>query len=380
MCRRRGLSLAELMISAVMVVVLTAASASLYLYATKRVAAQGAESAVQMQANMLATEIMKMVGQAKSCKIVTSGPNTALVCQMPATGTDEDFDGVLDHFVPDGSSGGKEIFNTGVHVWFYMSDNTGTWGVSGTRIWRAVVNGSGSPGPGDKDVNWTRYYGGDLKWKLIDSVTFTVDPVAQVTSFTIEASSLNRADRSATTDANAPGSRFKATWTAFWQNFRNMIVNGGFEYPDVSGSGWGYFAGDGLTGGWVKTSTGPVEIQYGGFGANSFSGKQHLELDADVPGSIKQTIITEPGMSYALSFYYTPRPGCNSNRIRVKWNGATIDILDGSGSGLPASAAWTLKSYVVASGGTTSELEFIDESTSGDKTGGLLDNVVMMPN
>jgi hypothetical protein len=299
---------------------------------------------------------------------------------MPRTGTDEDQDGVLDHFTPDGSVGGKEIYNTGKYVWFYMSDSSGTWGVPGTKVWRAVVSSNSSPAPGDRDVNWTRYYGGADRWNLIDNLTFTNDSVTQTSTVTIEASSLNRAERSATTDATAPGSRFTATWTLFWQNYRNMIVNGGFEYPDVSGSGWGYFSGDGLDGGWVKTSSGPVEIQYGGFGASSFSGKQHLELDADVPGSLKQTVQTEAGQLYTLSFYYTPRPGVTSNRIRVKWNGATLDILDGSGSGLPSSAAWTLKTYDVTATGSTTDLEFIDESYSGDKTGGLIDNVVMMPN
>lgn len=380
MSRSRGVTLVELMVGVVMVVILTAATASLYLFTTKRVAAQGAESAVQIQANQLATEINKMVSQAKNCRIVTSGTCTALVCEMPASGTDEDYDGLLDHFVPDGSSGGKEIYNTGKYVWFYMSDSTGAWGTDGNKIWRAIMSTNSAPGLGDRDVAWTKYYGGNPKWTLIDDVTFTFDPLKQTTTFTISASSLNRNERSQTTDVNSPGTTFTTSWTTFWQNYRNMIVNGSFEYPDVSGSGWGYFSSDGLAGGWVKTSTGPVEIQFGGFGAASFTGKQHLELDADVPGSIKQSIPTVAGQSYALSFYYTPRPGCTSNRIRVKWNGATLDILDGNGTGLPSSAAWTLKSYSVTASGSTTDLEFIDESSSGDKNGGLLDNVVMMPN
>lgn len=373
------MTLVELMVGVVMVVVLTFATAALYLFSTKRVAAQGADSAVQMQVAQLASEINKMVSQAKTCQTVTKNSSVALVCEMPATGTDQDYDGVKDHFTPDGSAGGKEVFNTGFYVWFYMSDNTGAWGNSGNKIWRAVVNSNAAPGPSNIDQKWGQYYGNGTRWNLIDSLTFTSDPLAQTTTYTISASSLARAERSALTDPNTPGSSLTASWTVFWQNYRNMIVNGSFEYPSVSGNGWGYFMNDGLTGGWVATSSGPVEIQYGGFGAGSLAGSQHLELDADVPGSIKQTMTTVPGKTYWLSFYYTPRPGCGSNRIEVKWNGSSIAILDGDGRGLPATAAWTQKTYTLTATTSSTDLEFIDESTVGDKEGGLIDDVVMMP-
>jgi competence protein ComGC len=379
MSLKRGVTLIELMVGVVMVVVLTFATADLFLFSTKRVSAQGADSAVQMQVSQLASEILKMTSQAKNCQLAFKNGNTALVCEMPATGTDQDFDGVLDHFTPDGSVGGKEIFNTGFYVWFYMSDSSGAWGTTGNQIWRAVVYSNNPPGPADVDQKWETYYGGAMKWILIDNVTFTVDPVTQTDTFTISASSLARSDRSAANDPNSPSSHFTGTWTSFWQNFRNLVVNGSFEYPSVSGNGWGYFMGDGLTGGWVASSSGPVEIQYGGFGATSPFGNQHLELDADVPGSIKQTLTTVAGKTYWLSFYYTPRPGCSNNKIEVKWNGNSVTILNGDGSGLPMSAAWTQKTYTLTATGSSTDLEFIDESASGDKEGGLLDNVVVMP-
>src|SRR5579871_3024411 len=110
MSRRFAFTLIELMVSVVMIVVLTAATADLYLFSTKRVAAQAADSAVQMQISQLSREFNKMVSQAKYCQVVTQGSSTALVCVMPATGTDQDYDGVNDHFTPDGSVGGKEVF------------------------------------------------------------------------------------------------------------------------------------------------------------------------------------------------------------------------------------------------------------------------------
>src|SRR3954466_2307673 len=184
MSRRRAVTLVELMVGMVMVVVLTFATTSLYTYATKRVSAQSAESAVQMQTNQLAIELNKMVSQAKTCHIAVNGAATALVCEMPASGTDQDFDGVLDHFVPDGSVGGKEVYNTGFYVWFYMSDSSGVWGYSGSYMWRAIANTAASPGPANVDAGWSKYYGGTDKWRLIDNVTFTSDPITQMASFT----------------------------------------------------------------------------------------------------------------------------------------------------------------------------------------------------
>ncbi len=380
MHRRRGLTLVELTIGMIMVVALMGAITLLFAYSSKRIGAQGAEAGVQMQVNQLCDEFKKFISTAKSCSVASNGTNQALVCVMPATGTDQDYDGANEHFTPDASVGGREIYNTGFFVWFYMSDNTGLFiSTPGTKMTRAIVNNSATPIAANVDVAWQKYYGGNLKWTLIDSLTFTNDIVNQMSTVTINGSSLTRAERSQTTDINGPGTSFGLTQTIYWGNFRNMIVNGSFELPDVSGTGWGYMTNDGLPGGWSASSPTPVEVQFGGFGCQSFKGKQHLELDADVPGSVKQTISTTPGVTYLLTFYYTPRPGCASNDIQVKWNGAVLATLTGNGVGLPGSAAWTLKSYNVTATASTTDLEFIDQSSVGDKTGGLLDNVVMMP-
>lgn len=376
--RRRGTTLVELTLGMVMVVVLTFATTSLYSYSTRRVAAEGANSAVQIQANQCATEIAKMVAQAKVCSVVAKGNAQALVCEMPATGTDEDMDGILDHFVPDGSSRGKEVFNTGFYVWFYMSDDTGEWGHRGAKLWRAVVYSANPPLAGDVDQKWNTYYGSGYRWNLIDRVDFTCDPLKQLTNYTITASSLNRADRSLKSDPNGEGATLTLSWSVYWRNFRNLVVDGSFEVPDLAGAGSEQVTTDALPGGWESSSPGPYEVQSSGVGAPSYYGKQHLELDADTPGSIKQTLATEAGKRYALSFAYTPRPGCADNRIEVRWNGAVIASLDGKGV-LNPKGAWSLKTYSVTATGPTADLEFIDRSKAGDKMGGLIDNVVVIP-
>lgn len=376
--RRRGTTLVELTLGMVMVVVLTFATTSLYSYSTRRVAAEGADSGVQIQANQCATEIAKMVSQAKVCSVVTKGQARALVCEMPATGTDEDADGILDHFVPDGSSRGKEVFNTGFYVWFYMSNDSGEWGQPGTKLWRAVVYSANPPLAGDVDQKWNTYYGSGYRWNLIDRLDFTCDALKQLTNYTITASSLNRADRSLKTDPNGQGATLTLSWSVYWRNFRNLVVDGSFEVPDLAGAGSGQYTTDALPGGWESTSAGPFELQSNSVGAPSYYGKQHVELDADTPSSIKQTLGTVAGKRYALSFAYTPRPGCGDNRIEVRWNGAVIANLDGKGA-LTRKGGWTLERFSVTAQAASTDLEFIDRSKAGDKMGGLIDNVVVYP-
>jgi type II secretory pathway pseudopilin PulG len=379
MRRNFGATLVEMLVGMVMVVVLTIATLTLYSYTAQRVASAGGQSAVQMQVNLFAAEITKMVSQAKSCRIATNGSSTALVCEMPASGTDQDYDGALDHFTADGNVDGRDYFDTGNYVWFYTSDDSGVWGRSGTKVWRAIVPGSGNPAPSNVDANWGEYYGGPNRWNLIDNVTFTCDVVHQTTTFSVTASSLDRADRSLTTDPNSRGSSFSGTWTVFWKNYRNMLVNGSFERPDVTGTGWNFMMDDHLNNGWVATNGQPFAVVNSGNGCVAFQGGQFLQLDLDTPSAISQTVTTEPGKTYQISFYYSPYPGCSSNRIEVKWNGATVAILDADGGQVLPTGAWALKTYLVQATDTSADLEFIDESTSGDAKGGLIDTVVVMP-
>jgi type II secretory pathway pseudopilin PulG len=222
MSTRRGATIIEILVGLIMVVVLTFAATSLYGFSVNRVMADTSQTAVYAQASSLADELTDVISLSTNCVTVTSGTVTGLKCSYPDTGTDKDGDGVFDTVQPSSVSAlGTETFNVGKYIWFYMSDSTGTWGTVGTYMWRAKPTTSANPIAGDLDANWAKYYGGAGRWNLIDSVSFSVDATNHCTTFTINASSLNRAERSASAETSTSNnSKLSITRTVFWRSYR----------------------------------------------------------------------------------------------------------------------------------------------------------------
>lgn len=82
----------------------------------------------------------------------------------------------------------------------------------------------------------------------------------------------------------------------------NLVVNGSFEEPVISGP-WQLIADDSLVPGWEIVSGSVLEIQREIFA--SADGNQHIELDGEGDDSrtaIKQTITTVPGFSIGCCF------------------------------------------------------------------------------
>jgi len=150
----------------------------------------------------------------------------------------------------------------------------------------------------------------------------------------------------------------------------NLIVNGGFESPDIP---TGTFAVFGAISGWTTFSGSGIEIQDHVAGS-PFEGAQHVEMDSYDNSGMFQTFSTVPGASYTFSFEYSPRPGVgpDSNPIEVFWNSA-IDIVNGSGIG-NADTVWGLHSYTVTAAGPTTTVAFLALGAS-DGLGGYLDDV-----
>lgn len=223
MLHKRGTTIIEVLIGTVMVVALVLGTASLFGFVAQRVSADTAQSAVCTQANALADELTKFISQAKTCDLPVSGSITALRCQMPANGVDTDQDGLADSFSPTSYdyTTDTETFATGKYVWFYMSDTTGTWGSTGTTFWRASPPTSANPTSSDFNTNWAKYYGGNARWNFIDSVSFSIDVPNEKVTFTISASSLNRAERSASAEAGTSNNaKVSITRTVFWRSYR----------------------------------------------------------------------------------------------------------------------------------------------------------------
>lgn len=222
MSARRGASLIEVMLGIVMVTVLTLATTTLYGFCVQRVMAETTKSSVVTQVSQLADEISSVISNSKACTTVTVGSVTGLRCTIPDSGLDKNGDGVLDRIDPTSvDTSGNETFNTGEYVWFYMSDATGAFGTTGTLVWRAQCPTSANPGAGTYDTAWAKYYGGNPRWKYVDSISFSIDTVNHCTTFTINASMLNRNESSAASETSTSNnSKVTVTRTVFWRSYR----------------------------------------------------------------------------------------------------------------------------------------------------------------
>lgn len=105
----------------------------------------------------------------------------------------------------------------------------------------------------------------------------------------------------------------------------DLIVNGGFELPNIGGAPFTAPIGVGsaVIPGWQITS-GNVEIVSAAF-APPFQGNQWLDLHGLVAGTIQQTFATDPGVAYGLSFAYANNP--NS-----PFASARMDVLSSAGT------------------------------------------------
>lgn len=147
----------------------------------------------------------------------------------------------------------------------------------------------------------------------------------------------------------------------------NLLVNGGFEDPNIATGSFQIFQS---IAGWSKTFGSGIEIQDHVAG-NPFEGDQFVELDAHSNSGMAQTVATEIGALYDLSFYFSPRPNVSilSNGITILWEGVIIDSITAAGSG---QTVWNQHAYQVTATTTQSILEFQATGIS-DSLGGYLD-------
>ncbi|HEY8572918.1 Ig-like domain-containing protein, partial [Phenylobacterium sp.] len=139
----------------------------------------------------------------------------------------------------------------------------------------------------------------------------------------------------------------------------NLLTNGDFS---AGATGWSN-AGSG----------GAIEVLSAGtYGVTGMSGNV-LELDANTGGGaddVSQTVATQPGTAYLLSFDTAARSGvpASSNSFQVLFNGQVIATLS------PSSTAAQHYSFEVVSSGSTGKVEFREVGTN-DSLGGIIDNV-----
>ena len=167
----------------------------------------------------------------------------------------------------------------------------------------------------------------------------------------------------------------------------NLLINGGFEEPDLEGANWDFFSDDTDVPGWDLVTGNGIEIQ-GSVYQSADGSNQHFEFDGDgtdaenTGTTIAQTFTTTPGQRYQLSFFHSPRPDTDADDNTFEFDMNVVDASDnstnltdsiesGAGTG---SVNWQQETYEFIASGNTSTITF--EYTGDQNTfGGLLDEV-----
>jgi hypothetical protein len=150
----------------------------------------------------------------------------------------------------------------------------------------------------------------------------------------------------------------------------NLVVNGGFEEPDVATGSAGHLSS---IPGWSLAPGGcGFEVQDHALGL-PFEGTQHAELDSYCSTGIFQDLATEAGQSYTITYAFSPRPDHADNVLVVSWDGIVIATHTASGVGM-TNTSWTVYTQTVLATSPTSRLTFSDGGVS-DTHGTYLDAV-----
>lgn len=159
----------------------------------------------------------------------------------------------------------------------------------------------------------------------------------------------------------------------------NLITNGSFEDPPVTGRTWGFY--DAVTG-W--SSTEQIELQTNALFGPAADGNQYVELDSN-SGDGNQWLVqgfdTTAGQEYTFTFAYSPRPNVSNNDL---WAGVysgggwlTINALSASGVGL-SGTDWTYYSYSFVADDASATVGFMDRGPD-DGYGTFIDDVSVAP-
>ena len=148
----------------------------------------------------------------------------------------------------------------------------------------------------------------------------------------------------------------------------NLVVNGGFENPNVGTGNWAWYTSASVPG-WSGSN---VEIWDSYGGVIPVEGTQHAELNAH-PGSasgfsIYQDIATVAGGTYGVSFYYRAR---QSNQESFRFAFGPFDVL--IDDHVVGSWSHYMGSFIAA--GSTTTIRFTSVTTG--TVGNFLDDVVV---
>lgn len=185
----------------------------------------------------------------------------------------------------------------------------------------------------------------------------------------------------------------------------NIFVNGGFETPVVtSGDLWDVFPaaitgwtiawrGDVPTtyGSFTRPEPGNLELHAGVLGA-AHSGNQYAELDSDWNGHnpgpdgepsstvISQVIPTINGATYAVDYWFAPRPNtaAATNKVEARFNGVLLDTV-GPAAGGGGGPVWQHRGpFTVTATSTGSAVVSFTDLGTADSLGSFIDDVTVL--
>lgn len=153
------------------------------------------------------------------------------------------------------------------------------------------------------------------------------------------------------------------------------VVNASFEQPVISpGYTW---LPNGQMPGWSSTDPVGIEVWTNGFnGVAAPVGNQFVELNANISGTLSQSISSTPGQILQWSLLHRGRAGVDTMQLLIGASGSTLQPIRTISDG---TSAWGRYSgaYVVPAGQTTTYLAFraISTATGDLSVGNLMDDV-----
>jgi len=173
----------------------------------------------------------------------------------------------------------------------------------------------------------------------------------------------------------------------------NVVANGGFEKPIVSGwatsmqgtagLGWdvSWIGGSTSFDGYDRPEPASLELQRDVNGWSDYEGAQYAELDSDwgvangEPANVKisQNLATCEGGTYQVNYAWSPRPGVSRNEMKVSIAGDDKKTHSASGGG---NTSWHPELFSFVASGANTELAF-RETGAADSLGMFLDGVTV---
>lgn len=160
----------------------------------------------------------------------------------------------------------------------------------------------------------------------------------------------------------------------------NMLANGSFEAPVIADSNVVIVVGSAALSGWVVGGSSGIDLV--GSLWQPADGAQSVSLNWTSPSSVAQTLVTENGRSYLLTFKMaaeSPQAASTIRSMDVLWGGQSVANVQFNPAGhTNANMGWSEHQYILLGTGLD-ELRFQSTTVVLDAYGPALDAVSLEP-